>query len=103
MRERIVPAVLVERTVLGIAHRVFPLIACFEVGTFHDTSARETEDAGMQIFERLHQVGTQSVPVVFGEERHMVEVHAIGGLRNMRINPFSTVFVEVSVTVYFCH
>ena len=34
----------------------------------------------MQVFQVLHQVGTQAVPVVGGEERHMVHVDTFGRL-----------------------
>jgi hypothetical protein len=74
MRERVVPTVLVQRTVLGVTHGVLPLIACGKVSTFHDTSAGEAEDARVKILEVLHKVSAQSVPVVFGEERYVVEV-----------------------------
>ena len=77
--ECVVPAVFVEGTVFHRAHRVFPLIARGQIGALHDATAGEAEDARMQVFEVFHEVGAQSVPVVFGEERHVVKVNALVG------------------------
>ena len=67
MRERVVPAVLVEWTVLYLSYRVLPLITGADIRTFHDTSARESEDTRMKILQVVYEVTTQSVPVVFRE------------------------------------
>ena len=75
MWEGVVPTVLVEWAVLGIANTVLPLIACFEVGAFNDTSSRETEDARIKIFEVFYEVGTKSMPVVGREKTDVVEVN----------------------------
>ena len=76
MREGISPAVLVQRTVLRSTHRVLPLITGIEVGSLYDTSARETEDAWLQVSQILYEVGTETIPVVLRKERDMVEVYA---------------------------
>ena len=77
MWEGISPAVLVQRTVLRSTHRVLPLITGIEVGSLYDTSARETEDAWLQVSQILYEVGTETIPVVLWEERDMVEVYAL--------------------------
>ena len=77
MWEGISPAVLVQRTVLWSTHRILPLIAGIEVGSLYDTSARETEDAWLQVSQILYEVGTETIPVVLWEERDMVEVYAL--------------------------
>ena len=78
MWEGISPAVLVQRTVLRSTHRVLPLITGIEVGSLYDTSARETEDAWLQVGEILYEIGTETIPVVFWEERDVVEIYALG-------------------------
>ena len=75
--EGVSPAVLVQGAVLGCAHAVLPLVACVEVGAFHDAAAGEAEHAGLQVGEVLHEVCAQSVPVVLGEEGYVVEVYAL--------------------------
>ncbi len=77
MWEGISPAVLVQRTVLRSTHRVLPLITGIEVGSLYDTSARETEDAWLQVGKILYEVGTETIPVVLWEERDVVEVYAL--------------------------
>jgi len=77
MGEGVVPAVLVEGAVLHLTDAVFPLVAGCQVGAFDDAAAGEAEHAGMEVLEVFHQVGTQTVPVVGGEEADMVEVDAL--------------------------
>ena len=43
MRECIVPAIFIYRTVLDRTNRIFPLVAGGQVGTLHDTSSGETK------------------------------------------------------------
>jgi len=74
MREGVVPAVFVQRTVLGRAYAVLPLVSCGKVGTLYDAAAGETEDARFEVGEVLNEVGTQSVPAVAGEQAHVIEV-----------------------------
>ena len=85
--EGVVPAVLVEWSVLHRSYRVFPLVARVEVGTFDDASSREAEHAGVKVGKVLHEVGSQAVPVVSREERHMVEVSAIRCLEEYAQQP----------------
>ena len=59
--EGVLPAVLVQRTVLHGPYRILPLIARREVGTLNDASAREAEDARMQVFQGLCQVAAHAV------------------------------------------
>ena len=77
MWEGISPAVLVQRTVLRSTHGVLPLITGIEVGSLNDTSARETEDAWLQVGKILYKIGTETIPVVFWEERDVVEIYAL--------------------------
>ena len=77
MWEGISPAVLVQRTVLWSTHRILPLIAGIEVGSLYDTSARETEDAWLQVGQILYEVGTETIPVILWEERDVVEIYAL--------------------------
>ena len=59
--ECIVPAVLVERTVLYWANSVLPLVASLKIGTLYNTSARETEHTWMHIEKSLCQVFAHAV------------------------------------------
>ena len=69
MWECVVPAVLVQRTVLYGAYRILPLVTAIKVGSFNDTAAREAEYAGLQILQVLHEISTkQTLPSVIGEE-----------------------------------
>ena len=77
MREGVVPAVLVEWTVLWSTHRILPLIAGIEVGSFYDTTAREAEYAWLQVGQILYEVGTETIPVILWEERDVVEIYAL--------------------------
>lgn len=78
MWEGISPAVLVQRTVLRSTHGVLPLITGIEVGSLYDTSTRETEDAWLQVGKILYEVGTETIPVIFREERDVIEIYALG-------------------------
>ena len=49
----VLPAVLVQRTVLDGTNRILPLVACGQVCSLHDTSTGKAEDTGMQILQRL--------------------------------------------------
>ena len=77
MWEGISPAVLVQRTIFWSTHRVLPLITGIEISSLYDTSTRETEDARLQVGKILHEIGTETVPVVFWEERDMIEIYAL--------------------------
>ena len=63
--EGVVPAVLVQRTVLDRSHAVLPLVAGLQLGTFHDTTARETEYTGVHVKERLGEVLAHTVLTAF--------------------------------------
>ena len=77
-RKRVVPAVLVQRTVLHGPHTVLPVIARLQVSTLYDTSAGETEHAGLHVEERLCQVLAHTVlttfPRVSGEKADVLHV-----------------------------
>ena len=76
--EGVVPAVLVQGTVLHGSHAVLPLVARLKVGTLDDTAAREAEHARVHVAESLSQVATHAVltafPGVGGEEGDMLHV-----------------------------
>ena len=75
------PTVLVQRTVLHRSHRILPVIASRQVGTLHDTTTREAEDARLQVGQRLSQIFAQailtSLPSIYREERHMLQIHCL--------------------------
>ena len=76
VRESVVPAVLVQRSVLCWSHGVLPLVTTVQVGSFHDTSTREAEHARVQVLEILDKISTkQSFPCISREQTHMVEVN----------------------------
>ena len=81
MGEGVVPAVLVEGTIFDVAYGVLPLVTRGQVGTLHDASTGEAEDARMEVLKILDEVGAQSVPVVSGHEAHMVEINALAALK----------------------
>ena len=72
MTEGVVPAVLVQRTVLYWSYAVLPLIARLEVSTLDDTATGETEHTGMHVVECLSQIAAHAIlttlPGVGGEE-----------------------------------
>ena len=69
MRECVVPAVLVQRTILHGAYGIFPLIAGCQVSTLHNTTAREAEYTGFQVSQILHEVSTQqTLPCIVWEK-----------------------------------
>lgn len=78
VREGVLPAVLVEWTVLDRTYRVLPLIAGLEVGTLDNAATRETEDAWVQVIESLSEVLAHTVlaalPGVGREERDMLDI-----------------------------
>ena len=78
VREGVVPAVLVERTVLHGAYGVLPLVAGRQVCTLHDTAAGEAEHAGVEVLQRLCHIHAEPVLVSFvgldGEEADVLEV-----------------------------
>ena len=78
MAEGVVPAVLVERTVLYGAYAVLPLIAALEVGTLNDTAAGEAEYARVHVEECLSKILTHAVlaafPRVGGEEGDVLDI-----------------------------
>ena len=75
----ILPAVFVHGAVLHGAYRVLPLIACLQVGTLNDASARKAEHARVHVGQCLSQVGPHAVLAVFecfyGEEAYVLETH----------------------------
>ena len=81
VRESVFPAVLVDGAVLHRAHGVLPVIAGREIGSFHDTAAREAEDAGLEVRQGLRQVLPHAVamahPGVRREEGHVLKVHGL--------------------------
>ena len=76
--EGVVPAVLVQRTVLYRAYRVLPLVARGQVGTLHDASSGEAEHAGLHVEECLCQVLAHTVLIsivrIDGEEADVLQV-----------------------------
>ena len=56
VRERVMPAVFVYRTVFYRSYRIFPLIAGVEICALNYTSAGETEYPGIKIMEFLCEV-----------------------------------------------
>ena len=76
--EGVLPAVLVDGTILDGTYRVLPLVALLEVGALDDATTWEAEYAGLQVAEGLCQVGTHAVlasfPGVLREHRDMLEV-----------------------------
>jgi hypothetical protein len=79
--ESIVPAVLVERTVLYRADAILPLVASSEIRALDDTAAREAEDARVEVGESLSEVGPKTILAAFPrlgrEERDMLEVDSV--------------------------
>ncbi len=79
--EGIVPAVLVNRSVLHRADSVFPLVTSLQVSTLHDTASGETEHSGMDVGEFLRKVFSKPVLMavvgIGGEERYMLQVDGI--------------------------
>ena len=68
--EGVLPAVVVQRTVLYRTHAVLPLVALVERATLHDASAREAEDAWVQVFQGLGEVATHAVlTILIGIDR----------------------------------
>ena len=65
MAEGVVPAVLIERTVLHRAECVLPVVTSIEVGTLNDTSTGEAEATGFHISQCLHEVLTQATLAAF--------------------------------------
>jgi len=76
--EGVVPAVLVQRTVLNGAYAVLPLVAGLEVCTLYDAASGESEHARVHVGECLSQVAAHAVlttlPGVGGEEGDMLHV-----------------------------
>ncbi len=81
MWERIIPSVLVQRTVFCRANCVFPLITCSQISAFNDTTARETEYAWMQVGKVFYEVGTHTLPAVCREKTHMVDVNTLAAFK----------------------
>ena len=81
MWERIIPSVLVQRTVFCRANCVFPLITCSQISAFNDTTAGETEYARMQVGKVFYEVGTHTLPAVCREKTHMVDVNTLAAFK----------------------
>ena len=79
--EGILPAVLVERTVLNRPDSILPLITGLQVYTLNDTSSRESEQSGMLIGKSLSKVATHTVLTilegVYREETDVLEVYTV--------------------------
>ena len=82
--KRVLPAVLVERTVLHRTDGVLPLVAGLKVSTLHDTSSGEAEQTGLHVGKSLGHIAAQSVLAVLecvhGEEAHVLKAHGIAAL-----------------------
>ena len=78
MTEGIVPAVLVQRTVLYRAYRVFPLVTVGKLGALNDAAAREAEYARMHVEQGLCQILAHAVlapfPSIGGEEADVLYI-----------------------------
>ncbi len=76
--EGVMPAVLVQGTVLNGAYTVLPLVTGGEVGTLNNTTTGKTEHARMHVEEGLCQILTHAVlttfPCVGGEQRDMLHI-----------------------------
>ena len=59
--ERILPTILVQRTVLYWSYRILPVITCIEVSTFYDTTTRKTENTWLQVSQGLCQIFAHSI------------------------------------------
>ena len=81
VREGVLPAVLVQRTVLHRSHGVFPLVTGSQVGTLHNAATRETEHTRFQVGQCLCQILTHAVlmplPGIYWEEGYMFQVYCL--------------------------
>jgi hypothetical protein len=81
VREGILPAILVERTVLYRTDGILPLITGLKVYTLNDTSSRESKQSGILISKSLSKVATHTVLAIFEgvnrEETDVLEVYTI--------------------------
>ena len=62
--EGVLPAVMVQRTVLNGADTVLPLVALVQRATLYDATAGEAEHARVQVFQGLCQVASHAVLAV---------------------------------------
>ncbi len=78
MRESVMPAIFVQRTVFYLTYRIFPVISGFQICAFDYTTTGKTKNTGIKIGQGLSQVFAQSVfpvhPGLFGEEGNMLQV-----------------------------
>ena len=76
--EGVVPTILVRGAVLDRSDRVFPLVAGLKGRALDDATAREAEDARLEVGQRLGQILAQTVfpPLVGidGEEREVLDI-----------------------------
>lgn len=107
MTEGVVPAILVEGTVLDGADRVLPLIARPEVGALDYATAGKTEQAGVNVGQFLCKILAQAIlvtlPSIFGEERYVLEVASCRRVEEYAQLALGHRGLGVSVTVYFFH
>ena len=59
--ESVLPAVMVQRTILYGTYAVLPLVALVKCATLHDASARESEHTRVHVFQCLCQVASHTV------------------------------------------
>ena len=62
---KIVPAVLVELSVLNRTYAVLPLVTAGEVDTLHNTTAWEAEHARVQVVKCLCQILAHTILTTF--------------------------------------
>ena len=77
--KRIVPPVLVQRTVFHRANGVLPIITGGQISTLDNATARKTEHTRLGVGQGLRQILTQTVfaslPCIYWEKGHMFQVY----------------------------
>ena len=77
--KRILPAILIQRTILYRTYRLLPVITGCQIRPFHNTTAGETEDSRMNICQRLGQIFTKSVfmpfPGIYRKKRNVFQIY----------------------------
>ena len=94
MCESIVPAVFVQRSVFYRTYRVLPLISAFEICSFNDTSAWESEHTRFHVVESLCEILAHAVfvslPCVFREKTHVFQIYiASAGVHDSECSAFN--------------
>ena len=76
---------MVQRTVFYRTDAILPLVALVERAALHDASAREAENARVQVFQCLSQVTAHAVLAILvgvhGEQRDVLQRHAVRSLQ----------------------